>query len=44
MTTLKKQLEINGTQSQVVVRFAASGQRTRLLQNGPYEDLCQTLR
>jgi hypothetical protein len=40
----QKQLEINGAQSQVVVRFAASGQRTRLLQHGPYEDLCQTLR
>jgi hypothetical protein len=40
----EKQLEINGAHSQVVVRFAATGQRTRLLQNGPYEDLCQTLR
>jgi hypothetical protein len=40
----EKQLEINGAQSQVVVRFAENGQRTRLLQQGPYEDLCQTLR
>lgn len=36
-------LEVNGQRSAVVVAFTADGQRTRLVQGGPYEDLCVTL-
>ena len=35
--------EVNGARSVVVVDFAADGRRTRLVQGGPYEDLCATL-
>lgn len=37
------QLEVNGANSSVVVSFTATGQRTRVVQHGPYEDLCRTL-
>ena len=36
-------LEINGARSVVAVDFAADGHRTRLVQAGPFEDLCVTL-
>jgi hypothetical protein len=37
-------LQVNGPRSAVVVDIPAGGPNTRLLQRGPYEDLCRTLR